>query len=72
MVNLRLVVSRWLTNRADSFLGAFIWCHQHIDEYGGPSYAGQRLLYSQAMYEHKALRSDGVCGLTNNRSIHGV
>ena len=26
----------------------------------------------QAMYEHKALRSDGVSGLTNHRSIHGV
>ena len=24
-----------------------------------------------AMYEHKALRSDGVSGLTNHRSIHG-
>jgi len=26
----------------------------------------------QAMYEHKALRSDGVSGLTNHRSMHGV
>ena len=26
----------------------------------------------QAMYEHKALRSDGVNGLTNHRSMHGV
>ncbi|MDB3998193.1 GGDEF domain-containing protein [Litorivicinus sp.] len=26
----------------------------------------------QAMYEHKALRSDGGSGLTNHRSIHGV
>ena len=33
---------------------------------------GGNLQADHAMYEHKALRSDGVSGLTNNRSIHGV
>ena len=47
-----------------------IWTHLHV-ALTGEKFQTDIEQADHAMYEHKALRSDGVSGLTNHRSIHG-